>query len=244
VVPLGRQHLFYCRQVLKQAKEIAISPKRKIMGVVVTSAASRELEWWIHQLDYTHETGLPLASRYSFPGTSSDSHLIRYSDAAREQDAPLGVSGGGAFCVMDGIFYYVHVEWTREELISHSINVLEAHARDLSGKVFFDKARELGKCITHTTAYIDNSTAEAIAENGRTSTAMLHELNKLRLTDRLERGISESNERIASIDNDVADLISRGKVSEALRFPEDCGLACVELQAGRYRDLPHITVEA
>ena len=142
-----------------------------------------------------------------------------------------------------GIFYYVYVLWTRAEIEVHSINVLEAHARDICGRVFLDKAKDLGCVITHTIAFVDNTSAELIAENGRTSTATLHTLNKIRLEDLSSRGIYETNERVTSIDNDVADLISRGDIEGALRFPRDCNLTCVELPAGGYRDLPDV-VEA
>ena len=68
--------------------------------------------------------------------------------------------------------------------------------------------------ISHSIAYIDNSTAEMIAENGRTSTATLHELNHRRITRRMKSNVFETNERVASKDNDVADLISRGAVED------------------------------
>jgi hypothetical protein len=43
------------------------------------------------------------------------------------------------------------------------------------------------------------------------------------------------------VDNDVADLLSRGDVEEALRFPRDCDLPCVRLQVpGRYRAFPSV----
>jgi hypothetical protein len=68
---------------------------------------------------------------------------------------------------------------------------------------------------------------------------MLNELNKLRLTDLINRGIHETNERIASVDNDVADALSRMDTSEALRFPSDCDLKVVQLEVpARYRAFP------
>ena len=71
-------------------------------------------------------------------------------------------------------------------------------------------------------------TAKHIAESGRASTAVLNELNKLRLADLMRRGIFQTNERITSVDNDVTDMLSRMATDEALRFPYDCGLACVK----------------
>ena len=240
-IPLGKQHLFHCRQAIKQAKDVLIGRARTMSGVLVTARVATELEWWIAQLACLDSTGLPLACRYSFPGCSSESNLVRYSDAARELDKRAELSGAGAWSVIRGTFYYVHFVYEREELEAYSINVLEAHARDASGAVFLEKAEELGCKITHTTAFVDNTTAEHIAESGRTSTAMLNELNKVRLSRLLEKGIFESNERVASVDNDVADLLSRGDVEEALRFPADCGLPCVRLHVpAAYRAFPSL----
>ena len=75
--------------------------------------------------------------------------------------------------------------------------------------VALDEAAELGKSITHTTAFVDHTTAESVAERGKTSTEILNTLNTLRLSRLKARGVYQSNERVASIDNDVADLISR-----------------------------------
>ena len=239
VIPLGRQHLFYLRQLLKQVREVSLSRNRTMHGVIITTDGDRELEWWCHQLEHAGDAGIPLASRYSFPGASSESNLVRYSDASRELDQPIEKSGGGAWCVLRGIFFYHAVKWTREELELHSINVLEAHERDIGGRVFLRQARSMGMSITHTTAYVDNSAAEAIAESGRTSTAMLNELNRRRLQFLLEQKVHETNERITSIDNDVADLLSRDRVQDALRYALDCDMQCIQLHAeASERQLP------
>ena len=104
---------------------------------------------------------------------------------------------------------------------------------------FLDKASESGCNISHTTAYVDNTTAQHVAESGRTSTEMLNELNKLRLSELIARGIFETNERVASVDNDVADALSRMDTAEALRFPSDCGLKVVKLDVPpKYRSFP------
>ena len=42
-------------------------------------------------------------------------------------------------------------------------------------------------------------------------------------------GLHIANERIASIDNDIADLLSRGAIEEALRFPKSANVRTVEL---------------
>ena len=209
-----------------------------MLGVIITKAVLRELEWWDAQLVHHDHTGLPLASRYSFPGASSENVLVRYSDASREPGKAVCESGGGGWALIRGVFYYFAVTWTSFEVDNYSINVLEAHARDMGGFAMMDKAAELGCPITHTLAFVDNTTAEHIAESGRASTAMLNALNTIRLEQLMRRGIHEANERVTSVDNDVADLLSRGAIQEALRFPTDCGLECVRLDVSKYRELP------
>ena len=84
--------------------------------MIITSDGDRELQWWIHQLEHADDAGIPLASRYSFPGASSKFNLVRYSDASRELDQPIEKSGGGAWCVLRGTFFYHVVKWTKEEM--------------------------------------------------------------------------------------------------------------------------------
>ncbi len=57
---------------------------------------------------------------------------------------------------------------------------------------------------------------------------MLNALNLSRLEHLLAQGVYETSERVTSIDNDVADLLSRDEVEEALRFPKDCDIPCIE----------------
>ena len=233
VIALGRSHLFYIRQALKRASPLRFrapgSPSSTFTAVIITKACDKELDWWIAQLADAHLHGIPLASRFSFPGASFKTTLVRYGDASREPTQEELKSGGGAWTVLDDIFFWIHVVWTADEVARYSINVLEAHIRDATGERFLEKAAEMGKTITHTIAYIDNSTAENIAESGRASTEMLHLLNTRRLERLQARGVFETNERVTSVDNDVADLISRGDIEEALRFPRDCELKCVQL---------------
>lgn len=242
VIPLGRPHLFHLRQAVNTAKKIFLGvDKGELLGVMITAKVRKELTWWLHQLETADLSGLPLASRSEFPGASSPTHLVRYSDASRELNLAENHSGAGAWCAIDNTFYYIHWRWSREEIENYSINVLEAHARDVGGNVFLDLGVELGKNFTHTTAFVDNTTAESIAENGKTSTEMLNELNLARLKQLMIRGVHEKNERIASVDNDVADDLSRGEIAEALRQPQECGMRCVELQVPqRYRELPSL----
>ena len=76
----------------------------------------------------------------------------------------------------------------------------------------------------------NGSTAEHNAERGRVGTALLNAM----LIERQQRfaahGIYARNERVASEENDIADLLSRGSIEAALQFPLSAGLKCVELE--------------
>jgi hypothetical protein len=221
VIPLGRQHTFYLRKALR-------SPNR-VEGnhVIIDARADHELAWWAAQLDKSEEHGTPFASRLDFP-SSADDTIVRYSDASREETDPAA-SGLGAWAVVRDVFVYIEDRWTPREVARLSINVLEAKAKDIGGVVIIDYAKAVGCKVTHTLAYVDNSTAENVAEFGRTKTDGIHDVNVERQEWLVEQGIHESTERVASIDNDVADLLSRGDVDEALRFVAAAGIPAQRL---------------
>ena len=232
VIPLGRQHLYHLRQCLKHPNDLDNG------DVILTKDAIKELRWWIYQMAKSDELGLPYASRSSFPASSSPDHVIEYHDASREIGNTV-TSGFGGWTVRkdtvqkDGrvqdTFFYIVGRWTREEIEKHSINVLESHVKNMSTFTFVAKFRELGDPATHVTSFSDNTTAENNAERGRPGTALLSAM----LQERQERfdalRLHGANARVASIDNDIADLLSRGDIWEALRFPRAAGLHVQEL---------------
>jgi hypothetical protein len=149
---------------------------------------------------------------------------VRYSDASREPDCPASESGYGAWAVIEGVFVYSHGRWTTHEIEHYSINVLETKAKDMFGVVSISYARSIGLDATHTLAFTDNTTAESIAERGRTQVEALHTLNARRQQYLVAFGVHEATERVSSIDNDIADHLSRGRISDAIRFPTALGL--------------------
>lgn len=223
VIPLGRPHLFYLRKAIKGAE----NNKLEFHAVLLTQDVIKELEWWRAQLAKSHEHGIPFACRFSFP-TSSDSTIIYYGDASREINDPAA-SGWGAWSVIDGTFVYVEGRWSPEEIARFSINVLETQVKDMAGKRFLQYARAQSLEPTHVMAFVDNSTAEAIAEFGRASTAGLNFLNLRRQEWLVAEGVVQATERVASVDNDIADDLSRGAIEEALRFPADADLPILRL---------------
>ena len=221
VYPMGRTHLFHLRKALRGAKN-AHQPRAWLGG-----DARAELTWWSHQLSSPDTPRLPLASRFGFPSSSPDT-IVDYADASREERNP-SESGFGAWAVVLGTFVYIVDRWTAEEVRRYSINVLEAHSSSVCSRAIIEHARSLSCPATHLLAFIDNSSAENVAEFGRTQRDGLHAVNAHRLEWNVALGVSQASERVASVDNDVADLLSRGRVEEALRFPSSAGLPIVQL---------------
>ena len=212
VVPLMRQHLFHARQALK------LCDSNEAEKVVFGAEVRKELIWCKAQLAASAEEGIPMASRFDFP-TGPDSTLVRYTDASREPEKASSESGWGGWALVVGTFIYAFGEWTKWEVDSFSINVLEAKAKDMFGAAAFEYADAKGVLYTHSMAFVDNSTAEHVAENGRSQSAAMQRLNLERQQFITARGVFESTERVASVDNDVADDLSRGRIDEALRVP-------------------------
>ena len=213
--PLGRQRLYYCLKALKALKGEA---------VFIGEGATAELDWWAEQFELGDTGGVPLASRYSFPATSSDSTVIYYGDSSRELEDPAKVSGFGAWSVIKGVFYYFYGEWSQEELTRFSINVLEAKTRDDGLVAFVEKARSMGCIVTHALGFTDNTSAEFTAERGRTQSDPMHELLLERHRLLQELRVHAATERVTSADNDLADWLSRGDVEEVLRVVHAAGL--------------------
>ena len=222
VVPIGRQHLYHLRKALKASNHL--HGHKVIFG----NEAEAELEWWDAQLQLSEQHGLPLASRWDFP-CSSDSTIVHYGDASREE-GNLIESGAGAWAVIKGVFVYIEFRWSEWEIAHFSINVLETIIKDAATFTFAAYARSVGCAVTHSLAYVDNTTAEHVAEFGRTQSDALHALNMQRQARLVAEGIHQATERVASVDNDVADMLSRNALEEALRFPRSAGLPVLRLE--------------
>ena len=224
VIPLGRQHLYHLRQALKNP----ISFEHTSM-VIISTKCLRELEWWKHNLAKSDDHGLPLASRSEFPSVGDDDHVIEYHDASREI-GNIQSSGWGAWTIIKDVFYYIVGRWSTDEINEYSINVLESKVRDMAIFTFVVHARKLGLAATHATSFSDNATAEMNAEFGRPGTELLNKMLATRQREAANLSLHIMNDRVASIDNDIADLLSRGDVGEALRFPRSANVRAVELQ--------------
>ena len=230
--PLGRQWLHYLLQALHGG---AVEIEEDVL--LLPFKADEELGWWERQFALGEWGGVPLASRFSFPATSSDDTVVYYGDAARELEDPAKVSGYGAWSVIRGVFYYFYGLWTLEELLRFSINVLEAKVRDMALYRFVQHARELGCSAAHVLAFSDNTAAECTAEAVRTHSQPLNALLRERQQWCADEGVFVATERCASVDNTLADWLSRGDVQDVLRVVKAAGLEAVELQVDGCRDM-------
>jgi hypothetical protein len=148
-----------------------------------------------------------------------------YSDASRERK-DAGTSGYGAWCVLNGVFCYVERRWTAHELRTYSINVLEYAAMNIGTFTFLAAARELGLPVSYVREHTDNSAAEAVAERGRPHTYEMSTLTRRRYERLVNERAYAATFRIASVDNDIADGLSRGsdKLAAAIRMAVSAGL--------------------
>ena len=85
------------------------------------------------------------------------------------------------------------------------INVLELLAMNIGSFAFLRVAAERGVVVTHLVEFTDNTAAEHSVERGKPKSPRLGELVRQRYVALQAAGISASPERVASVDNDVAD---------------------------------------
>ena len=239
VKPLGRSHCFYLLRALHGLNRL------EVKSVLVGAKAQQELRWWHAALLEESEHSVPMASRRDFPGSDEPGVLTDYGDASREYDEETGLadpsSGFGAWTVIDDVFYYIEGRWSHAECAAFSINVLEFATECFSTSSFLRVAESLAVPVTHVHTFIDNTCAESVSERGRTDSAAINELNQQRHELLVSRGVHQRASRVPSVFNDVADLLSRGDIEEALRFPRENGLEVRRVtMLPEERDLSHL----
>ena len=107
--------------------------------------------------------------------------------------------------------------------------MLESFTSLLATKASHRTAAQIDHLYSHSVCFTDNTTAENISEFGRATTDGLNEINSSRQHWLVENHIFQSSERVESKDNDIADLLSRGDIEEALRFPETYDIEIVRV---------------
>ena len=131
--------------------------------------------------------------------------------------------------------------WEVWEVAAFSINVLELATEQFGTFTFMALAASLGVHVTHVHAFTDNTSAEHVSERGRTQRAGMNEINQRRQRELTASGVFQRTSRVPSVFNDIADLLSRGDVEDALRFPRDAGMRVVRVPVlPAWRDLSGI----
>jgi hypothetical protein len=218
VIVMGRQHLFYMRQATRAVNRL------RGQRCLLWERGQQELRWWIEKLGEHESIGLPFASRQLFPSTdpaiTTDSLLISYSDASREFGRDFCESGWGGWCVLRGFFYYVEGRWTEDEVALLSINVLELLAMNIAVMTFVAEAHRLDMVIDDVCEFTDNVAAEMSADRGNPHAEGMHNLVHERYEFFEKHNISSAATRVTSVDNDIADGLSRGGrfMADALRL--------------------------
>ena len=241
VIPLGRQHLFHVMRAGRATSRL--SGGAKLLG----SGARSELEWWCVMLARdAAQRGVPLAFRSAFPDPCDPGVLTPYSDASREIDA-IDESGYGAWAIIGRVFVYIEGRWTTDEVLLLDINVLELLAMNLGTFTFIEYAQGADVEVTHVFEFTDNTSAEHSTERGKPRASGLGALVHQRYDALYEMGIFGSAERIASVDNDVADGLSRGgaKLADALRIAAGAGYRVKRLEPkAEWRDTSQLVAAA
>ena len=221
---LGRQRLWHLKAALRAKTNLSSGQ------CILHKAALLELDWWVERLESSTEEGVPIAHRLGFPESGDPAVIDTYSDASRELKSP-GSSGGGAWCIMNGTFYFIERRWTDHERMTYSINVLEYAIMNMGTFTFVQEARRLRLPVSHAREHTDNTAAEHVAERGRPQTYEMHELTQHRYQRMVRESFNTATLRITSEDNDVADGLSRGgaKLASALIMAVRAGLAVERL---------------
>ena len=88
--------------------------------------------------------------------------------------------------------------------------------------------------------FVDNEAAEFVADRGKPRAPAMEDLLRDRYVAFWARGIFTAASRITSVDNDIADGLSRGgeKLEDALRIAAHSGMPIVKLEPSpEWRDL-------
>jgi len=224
-VVLGRVHTFYILRALRAKTRLAGG--RKVVG----QRARGELLWWLARLRAVPPESCPLASRSAFPRQGAPGLLLYYADASRELLSP-GESGYGGWSIIGGTFVYFDGRWTDDEVRDLHINALKLATMNFAAFTFLAYAASTGVSISHLLEFTDNEAAEFATDRGKLRAPGMHELVRRRNDEFVRLGVVAASTRVTSIDNDVADGLSRGgeQLQDALRIAKEAGLPLLRLQ--------------
>ena len=236
VIPLGRQHLVHLMRASRA--KTRLTGGAKALG----ASAIRELRWWTYMLQSEFALrGVPLAFRATFPEPIDEGVIAPYSDASREKSSEE--SGFGAWAIIGNAFVFVEGRWTEEETRVLDINSLELAAMNIGSFTIMAYAMARGFKVSHLYEFTDNTAAEHSAERGKPKSTRLGALIEQRYTALRRMGVFATAERVTSIDNDVADGLSRSLEdrTNVLRQAASAGYKIIRLEPVKeWRDLSKI----
>ena len=201
-VPEGRQHL---------------APLLRFMHACERSSGARSLEpealgslrWFKCELASQAPISVPLACREVFPDVQDPGLLVVFLDASRSRSE----WSGGAFCaVHEGRLIYAVHQWTASDIERYHIGVLEAVALLWEAALLPTLLPE----ITHLLEFTDNTGAEHSYRSETPHNTLLQKLVAKRQQHLLRRGVFARIERVPSVQNKWADMLSRGSEEAVL----------------------------
>ena len=95
--------------------------------------------------------------------------------------------------------------------------------------------------VTHVHEFTDNTGAEHSSERGKPASGQMHAIVARRYAENLARRVFTHTERVTSLDNDVADGLSRGGAmrANALRMMASLGLQIERVPVEPWRRSMH-----
>lgn len=152
-------------------------------------------------------------------------------------------SGFDGWAIINGVFTYFKGLWTMAEVAALNINILKFATLNMATFTFLDHAEACNFKDTLTLEVTNNEAAEFCSDRGRLKKPQMHEFLRRRTEELCSRRVTSASTHIASVDNDIADDISRGgeMLGAALRIATSAGLPirCLAVSA-RWRDLSDI----
>ena len=167
-----------------------------------------DISWWLDAIPIVRR--VPWAPALFFPQRGDGRRIYPEMDAS-------GKVGFGAACPLPGgLVEYFYGHWTAKELSLH-INIKEAltswWAMVIFGELTPTFCASLRTSRTYSNEHIDNTVAIAAAAKNSAKEWMMQQIVAKRAEAQRATGWTYSQQYIASKLNDLADPLSRGKLS-------------------------------
>ena len=184
---------------------------------LLTDAARVALRRCRLALEFADDHPLPFAAIDAFPLASSSDLMAIYADAAGDGAAP----GWGYWWVMNGCLLFAWGEWTPAQLL------LPIHALELwtsSVALMSAYSQHKGEVNPLMLEYTDNAASEFVADSQQSRCPYLQHLIAARSDFFDASGVCSLPQRVSSVHNLWADLLSRGEVARVIASAVRLGL--------------------